>query len=175
MAEAGGTLAATVLQASARVAGLCDAIDHLELAEVSGILDRAEELARAAVRVWVDRSPVDDLVGEVVDRAARRRGRYAPPGPVDAPPRPRVTTWEDLRGHLEWSDSRSDPDFTGRDRPSQLRHLSYSFTKLAAKLADGTDPYRVAPACLMLALRATSVCRARYDDTDIGRPPSVRR
>lgn len=191
-------LTTTLLRTSARVAGLCDAIDHLELAEVPEILAQAEALARTAVVSWADRATVEELVDDVVARAAKRRAKYAPgtwlslpcrccvpappaagtPGRAPASPS-LLRTWEDLRDHLEWSDRLSDPDFMGRARPAQLRHLSYTFPKLAAALADSTadgpaDPARLASQCLMLALRVTSVCRARFDDATISRPPTVR-
>jgi hypothetical protein len=178
VAEPTPALASSLLQASAQVAGLCDAIDHLELAEVAGLRSGAEALARAAVVSWIGQAPVEDLADDLLARTERRRARYAPAGAARgvSTPVPPVGTWEGLRAHLEWSDGLSDLDFMGRDRPAQLRHLSYSFPQLAAKLADpARDQAALAPQCVMLALRLTSVCRARFDDAPVAEPPTVRR
>jgi hypothetical protein len=171
-------LGSALLRTSAQVAGLCDAIEHLELVEVAGILEQAEALARAAVTTWIERSPVARLVDDLVDRSAKRRVKHTPWDPSPPSGRtPQITTWEQLRGHLAWSDTQSDLDFMGRERPAQLRHLSYSFPKLAAKLADEGigDPARLAPQCLLLAFRVITVCRAHFDDATIAQLPSVRR
>lgn len=170
-------LAQAVLATSAEVAGLCDKIDHLELAEVEGVLARATALVEAVAARCPDVAPVEDVVAAAADKAHRRTVKYGPAHGAGVPADPPLATWEALRGYVESCDRLSDPDFMGRARPAQLRHLSYSFPKLAGSLVGRADDVTAGDLvkCLQLGVRVVSACRARFEDDPVTSPPRLRR
>ncbi|HZM75052.1 MAG TPA: hypothetical protein VFC19_04960 [Candidatus Limnocylindrales bacterium] len=148
-------------EASAQVAAFCDAMEHVELAERRDIASAAEAMLDVAREVW-------SVAPQALAAAAiaRLRKRIAKRSPEDLAAFDAVVadapTLASVRAAVNEHDSLIEPDFVGRPRMDQLRHLSYTGPKLLAKaLTASADPEldKVAVELTLLGVRLLAVVR----------------
>lgn len=164
-------LARRLADASAQVAAFCDAMEHVEPTDVRDIASAAEAMLQVAREVWS--GAPHELAPAAIARLRKRIAKRSPEdlAALDAAVDTGSPTLASVRAAVSEHDTRIEPDFVGRPRMDQLRHLSYTGPKLLAKaLAASTDPAldKVAVELTLLGVRLLAVVRLPLPDTGSG-------
>jgi hypothetical protein len=150
--------------ASAEIAGFCDAMEHVEVSERRDVAAAAAQMLAVAAGMWS--GTATELAAAAVARLRQRISkRSLDEGDMagfDAAVAGRAPSLATVHAAVADHDRRVEPDFVGRPRMDQLRHLSYTGPKLLAKaLAASAPPARdkVAVELTLLGVRLLAVVR----------------
>ncbi len=148
--------------AAADIARFCDAMEHVEVSERRDVAAAAAVMFDVGRELWSDTAA--ELNAAAVARLRQRISNRAPGDVVafDAALAGHGHSLADVGAAVADHDRRIEPDFVGRPRMDQLRHLSYTGPKLLAKaFAASTPPAKnkVAVELTLLGVRLLAVVR----------------
>jgi hypothetical protein len=148
--------------AAAEIAKVCDAMEHVEIYERRDVAAAAAVMLEAGRELWT--GSATELPAAAVARLRQRISNRAP-GDVaafDTAIGGCDRSLADVSAAVTDHDRRIEPDFVGRPRMDQLRHLSYTGPKLLAKALTASTPAarnKVAIELTLLGTRLLAVVR----------------